>query len=170
MTISQGLGAGWRATGLHPLNPDKVLSQISHNSDTTPPQTASADGSINTPGSLRAIRRIIRQFRREGAIDPRVVAISRASEKLATHFEIVQHENRGLREAIKVEKRKRKRRKAMGLFDPEETGGQPVFFSPAKVELARQRFADQEQAEEQRKQAIADRRLKTAIKKGSRSR
>lgn len=89
--------------------------------------------------------------------------MSRASEKLATKNEIIKHENKGLRETIKLPKTKRKATKAMGLFNPEENSGQPVFFSPAKVELARQRLAHKEQAEEQRKQAIEDRRLQTAI-------
>ncbi|KAL2861000.1 uncharacterized protein BJX67DRAFT_386096 [Aspergillus lucknowensis] len=58
----------------------------------------------------------------------------------------------------------------MGLFNVEENGAQPVFFSPAKVELVRQRQMDQEQADEQCKQAIEDRRLQTVIAREEKAR
>ncbi|KAM4060322.1 DDE superfamily endonuclease [Hirsutella rhossiliensis] len=165
---AKNIEAGWRATGIHPLDPGKVLSKISHSSDVTPPQTASEERAMKTPGSLRAIRRITRRLRKEGLMDSRVTALSRASEKLATQYELVQHENRDLQEALKLAHKKGKRRKALGLFNPEESGGQPVFFSPAKVELARRRQTDKAQADEQRKQAIEDRRLQALREQRSR--
>ncbi|KAM4062396.1 DDE superfamily endonuclease [Hirsutella rhossiliensis] len=167
---AKNIEAGWRATGIHPLDPGKVLSKISHSSDVTPPQTASEERAMKTPGSLRAIRRITRRLRKEGPMDSRVTALSRASEKLATQYELVQHENRDLQEALKLAHKKGKRRKALGLFNPEESGGQPVFFSPAKVELARRRQTDKAQADEQRKQAIEDRRLQVAISREEKAR
>ncbi|THC92492.1 hypothetical protein EYZ11_008030 [Aspergillus tanneri] len=167
---AKNIEAGWRATGLHPLNPDKVLSHISNQSDITPPQTASSDTPTKTPGSLRAIRRIARQFRKEGLVDPRVSQLSRAAEKLATKHEISQHENRDLLAALNLACNQGKRRKAMGLFNIEENGGQPFFFSPAKVELARQRQIEQEQANEQRKRATEDRRLQTALAREEKAR
>jgi len=39
----------------------------------------------------------------------------------------------------------------MNLYDPGENEGQALFFSPAKVARVRQRNADAEQAERQRK-------------------
>jgi hypothetical protein len=125
---------------------------------------------MKTPCSLRAIRQIARQFRNEGLIDARVSLLWRAAEKLASQHEIVQHENQDLRAALNLACKKPKRRKAMGLFNVEENGGQPVFFSPAKVELVRQRQMDQEQADEQRRQAIENRRLQTAITREERAR
>ena len=167
---AKNIEGGWRATGLYPLNPDKVLSQISNQNGITPPQTASEDASMKTPGSLHAIRRIARQLRTEGPVDTRVTLLWRAAEKLASQHEIVQHENRDLLAALNLACKKGKRRKAMGLFNVEENGGQPVFFSPAKVELVRHRQMDQAQAEEQRRQAIADRRLQTAIAREEKAR
>jgi hypothetical protein len=45
------------------------------------------------------------------------------------------------------EKKKRKRGKAMNLYDPKENKGQALFFSPTKIARVRQRVADEEQAE-----------------------
>jgi hypothetical protein len=48
-------------------------------------------------------------------------------------------------------KKKRKRRNAINLYDPDEKKKQALFFSPAKVARIRQRNADLKQAERQRK-------------------
>jgi hypothetical protein len=56
----------------------------------------------------------------------------RAGEKLVTELNITRHKNKGLRDVIIHEKKKRKRGKAMHLYDPGENEGQALFFSPAK--------------------------------------
>jgi membrane protein involved in colicin uptake len=52
---------------------------------------------------------------------------------------------------------------AMDLYDPDEKEGQALFFSPAKIARVRQRVADEEQAEHQRKQIVSDKKLQAAI-------
>jgi hypothetical protein len=47
----------------------------------------------------------------------------------------------------------------MNLYDPDENKGQALFFSPAKVARVRQRNADLEEAERQRKQNLSDKKL-----------
>jgi hypothetical protein len=51
----------------------------------------------------------------------------------------------------------------MHLYDPEENEGQALFFSPAKIARVRQRVADEEQAQLQRKQSKSDKKLQAAI-------
>jgi hypothetical protein len=51
----------------------------------------------------------------------------------------------------------------MNLYDPEGKEGQALFFSPAKIGRMRERAADNEQAEEQRKQIASDKKLQKAI-------
>jgi hypothetical protein len=77
----------------------------------------------------------------------------RAGERLATELNIVRYENEGLKKAVLHEKKKRKRGKAMNLYDPSEKEGQGLFFSPEKITRVRQRNADEAQAEQQRKQS-----------------
>ncbi|KAM4055601.1 DDE superfamily endonuclease [Hirsutella rhossiliensis] len=151
---AKNIEAGWRATGIHPLDPGKVLSKISHSSD---------ERAMKTPGSLRAIRRITRRLRKEGLMDSRVTALSRASEKLATQYELVQHENRDLQEALKLAHKKGKRRKALGLFNPEEMVASRSFS-------VQPRWNWRGDADEQRKQAIEDRRLQVAISREEKAR
>ncbi|KAM4061941.1 DDE superfamily endonuclease [Hirsutella rhossiliensis] len=157
---AKNIEAGWRATGIHPLDPGKVLSKISHSSDVTPPQTASEERAMKTPGSLRAIRRITRRLRKEGLMDSRVTALSRASEKLATQYELVQHENRDLQEALKLAHKGNAER--------------PWAFSIQKKVVASRSFSVQPRwnwrgdADEQRKQAIEDRPLQALREQRSR--
>jgi hypothetical protein len=70
-----------------------------------------------------------------------------ASEKLAVELEIVRYENQGLRKPVFYEKKKRKRGKAINLYDSKENKGQALFFRPAKIARVRQRIAEEEQAQ-----------------------
>jgi DDE superfamily endonuclease len=158
--------SAWETTGIHPFNPSKVLSTFIRAeviSQISPKQ-------IKTPVSTRAIRRTFRQLQKEGHVDERAKIMLRAGEKLATELDIVRHENQGLRKAVFHEKKKRKRGKAMNLYDPEENEGQALFFSPAKIARVRQRVADEEQAEHQRKQIASDKKLQAAIARDEKAR
>jgi hypothetical protein len=116
------------------------------------------------------MRRVYKKLEKEGHVDENAKILLRAGEKLATELEIVRHENDGLRKAIIHEKKKRKRGKAMNLYDPDEKEGQALFFSPAKVARVRQRNADLEQAERQRKQNLSDKKLQAAIARAEKAR
>jgi hypothetical protein len=103
-------------------------------------------------------------------VDEQAKILLYASEKLAAQLEIARHENQGLRKTIIHEKKKRKRGKAMNLYDPEEKEGQALFFSPAKIARVRARDAEQKQAEQQRQQIISDKKLQNAITRDEKAR
>jgi hypothetical protein len=66
------------------------------------------------------------------------------SEKLTAELELARHEIQGLRNTVIHEKKKRKRGKAMHLYDPEEKEGQVLFFSPVRIARMRDRVTDNE--------------------------
>ena len=74
-------------------------------------------------------------------------------ESLQTQIELLQHENKGLEEAIKLEKRKKQRKKALKtyLLDIEDPSAAQVF-SPNKIAQARLRKAEIEVTEQEKKQ------------------
>ena len=156
----------WETTGIHPFNPGKVLSTFvrSENISQRSPRQ------IKTPTTTRSISRTFQQLQKEGHVNKRAEILLRTGEKLATELEIVQHENQGLRRAVFHEKKKRKRGKAMNLYDPEDNEAQALFFSPAKVARVRQRVADEEQAESQRKQIASDKKSQAAIVRDEKAR
>ena len=80
--------------------------------------------------------------------DPTDAALERiiqSSEKLAAMNDYLQHEVRGLREAISLEKKKRKYGKWLNLLGEEDVG--PQLFSPARIAQARLIASEKEEAE-----------------------
>jgi hypothetical protein len=73
-----------------------------------------------------------------------MLMLLRAGEKLATELKIVRYKNKRLRDAIIHKKKKRKRGKAIHLYNPGEHKGQILFFNLIKIARVRQRVADAE--------------------------
>jgi hypothetical protein len=109
------------------------------------------------------------RLQKEGHVTAGASPLLHVGEKLVAENEILRHEIQGLRKAIKEEKKKRKRGKTMGLLEKGENPSQPLFFSPSRVGRARQRAADEAEAERQRKQAIQDRKLQIARARAERA-
>ena len=95
--------------------------------------------------------------------------IIQATEKLVIEKEILEHENKGVREALIKEKKRRKRDKAMKLF-PKNEARQAMFFSPSKIATARTR---QKELEAQKEQNRLDKKIekeRRAIEKKEKTR
>jgi hypothetical protein len=76
---------------------------------------------MNSRISLNHIR--LQTFQDEGKIHPDAAVLLRAGEKLTANRDIVRHENIGLRKAVLHEKKKRKRNKAIHLYNESKTEG-----------------------------------------------
>jgi hypothetical protein len=157
--------SAWEKTGIYPFNPSKVLSIFE-----VPQETLQSAIKLKTPSSTRGIRRTFKQLQKEGHVNEKAKILLHASEKLATELEIARHEIQGLRNTVIHEKKKRKRGKAMHLYDPEEKEGQALFFSPAKIARCRDRAESEKQAEQQRKQIASDKKLQRAITRDEKAR
>jgi len=151
--------SAWKTTGFFPFHPPAVLDKIIKPAPATP---AASTNIIQTPMTCRAIRRAHRELK----IKPTKLLMSkilRANEKLSALHSIDQHVIEGLQMAIKDEKKRRRRGKRLKLVGAEESG--PQFFSPGKVQAARDYQASKDQEEELRKQGIADRKALAAARK-----
>ena len=160
--ISNNILAGFSATGVHPLNPEKVLSQLQKK--TPSPTTSDSEAKRKTPGSVRGLRRMERAIRAEGEMAAEVNIILRASQKLATRAELLEHENTGLRQALIDEKGRRKRGKAMGLNGRDEAG-QAIFYSPAKIAAVRAEHEELRAQKEQEKREKEAKKQEQALAK-----
>ena len=123
-----------------------------------------------TPGSTRSLRRTFRRLQDEGKIHSDAAILLHAGEKFAADRDIVRHENIGLRKAVLHEKKRRKRGKAMHLYDEGETEGQARFFSPAKIARICKRMAAAEDTQRQHQLAVQDKKLQMAISKAEKVR
>jgi hypothetical protein len=131
----------WQKSGIWPIYPNDILAQV-----TRPPPTpkSASELALKTPQSSKAIR----QFQKSYIRSPTTVKrekLFHTNEILATKVSILEHENKGLRMAIELQKRKGKKNKRLNLAG--EEGGLPVCYSPAKVEKAR-RFQEAKEAKE----------------------
>ena len=157
---AKNIALGFAATGIHSLQPDRVLDHFNH--DSTPPSSKPP-----TPTSARALRHALTNLQKDRG---QLELILRASEKLAFKNEILLHENRALVRALNEEKKRRKRGKALGLLNTEESAGKAQFWSPSKVAAARQ-HADEEKLKKQEKIAQTEaNKLQRAIRKEQKAR
>ncbi|KAJ6437064.1 hypothetical protein O9K51_10361 [Purpureocillium lavendulum] len=144
----ENIVSGWERTGLLPLDPEVVLSQI------TAKTRDDSDTGGDSAESLALQRPTARDLRRlvDKAVDHSSSDAGRSSrrlkstlESLQSEVELLRYENQGLRETIIHEKQRRQRGKALKdyLFDRTDPNSAQIF-SPAKVAQARVKKAEME--------------------------
>jgi hypothetical protein len=166
--------SAWEKTGLLPWDPEVVYKQVRRKEEVSgedprpDPRPDSRPGTSGSSGSsvlslsqvdARQLRRLFDRVipREERRRNPKARKLEKTIESLQADREILLHEIKGLRKAITLEKKKRKRQRPLKnyLFDLEDAEqGAPIVFSPAKIQRARERKAEmeaQEQVEEARK-------------------
>lgn len=140
----------FRVTGISPLDSNTILKKFK-NPEPERPSSSDSTSSVLSASNWRQIERLLRQVV-ENTSDKRVTQLSHTIHSIAAQKQILQHENNCLRDALVNEKRRRKRGKALLLEPPKDYAGGAVFWSPSKVQAARDRQAqkDAETAEIQR--------------------
>jgi hypothetical protein len=104
--------------------------------------------------------------------------LSQTIHSISVQKELLEHENQGLREALTNKKRRQIKGKTLPLKQPDEWHGGAVFWSPARVQRARDALAQQEakkQQEQHQKNAQkeiqkANQRLKAQLLQEKRAR
>jgi hypothetical protein len=150
------IASGFAKSGIWPFNPAMVIEKI------TIPTVPIGPETIATPMTCRAVRRIQKNYRKAPE-SPILQKILRANDKLAARHEIDQHLIQGLMEALRYEKKRRKRGKRLNLVGEEDKG--PQFFSPGRVQAARDLLAAKEAEDARLEQEKADKRVEQAVKK-----
>lgn len=115
-----------------------------------------------TPKNCFEVRRCIQRYKKDPQVEM-LDLIFKASLKLASKSEILQHQSNGLIWALKQEKKKRSRGKPLNLLGEADSG--PTLFSPSKVQAAKMVAATKlanEQAENEKK---VQHKIKQAAKK-----
>lgn len=122
------IASAWAKTGLFPLDPKVVLSVIAK------PTIPIIEQRIKTPITCRTVRCFQKSFKHSPTA-AKVEKLLKANELLAAQHSIDQHIHRGLEEALKLEKRNRKKGTKLNLLGEEACGAQ--FFSLGRVQAAR---------------------------------
>jgi hypothetical protein len=155
----KNIASGFKKTGIWPCNPALVIVKI------TKPHQIEAVGTLQgleTPMTCGAVRRIQRQYIK--APDLTLLSlVFRANERLASQHSVDQHVRRGLTEALRHEKKRRQRGKRLNLLGEEDSS--PQFFSPGRVQAARDYQATKDTDETLRQKEILDKKALAAAKK-----
>jgi hypothetical protein len=145
--------------GIWPFNPKIILSILRK------PIAQSIEPNCNqlqTPKTTRTIRRVHNAYV-ANPIQSTLSLILKANIHLAAQQDINNHIINGLRNTIRIEKSKRKRGKRLNLLGEEDSG--PQFFSPARIQAAREFQAQKEATEEENKARIASKKALALVVK-----
>jgi hypothetical protein len=139
----------FEATGISPLDPTTILKRFDQ---AKPPEQGSRESSTSvlSASDWRKIDRLLRAVVDTGGGD-KAKKLSRTVHSISIQKQLVEHENKGLREALQAIKKRSKRGKPLPLNQPTEYHGGAVFWSPHSVQRARDR-QHQKEAEEQQLQ------------------
>ena len=156
--ISKNITSGFAKTGIWPYNPSPMLIKI------TKPLPAIPDvpTSPKTPLTCHAIRHIEKEYRKapNSAI---VRKLFRATEKLTSQYSIDIHTIKGLTQTLKNEKKRRQKGKRLNLLGESDLG--PQFFSPGRIQAAREYQSQKDTEVALRQQQLANTKALAAIKK-----
>ena len=156
----KNIASAFRRTGIWPFDPDVVLNKIIKKK---PPEENTDDSKApKTPMTGRAVRRIQKAYEKQ----PTRTLLSKiftANERLAANESINQHVIRGLLDALKNEKKRRKRGKRLNLLGKEDSG--PQFFSPGRVQAARAYQASKDEEKSRKQEDMAEKRAQTVANK-----
>jgi hypothetical protein len=144
--VQPNIKSGWEKTGVRPFNPSIILDQLSikpATSTSRPTTGSSASHSSISLSDWRKINQVVR-----AAIGD---ALNYEGRQILHHCHGLQAENailkaqiEGLQEAIRVEKKQRKPKKALTLNLRGDDSRDAVFFSPAKICALRREQADKQ--------------------------
>ncbi|EED21380.1 pogo transposable element, putative [Talaromyces stipitatus ATCC 10500] len=157
----QNIRSAFAAPGIHPFNPPKVLNILKKK--TPSPISSDIENKRKSPGSVRAIRRTLKAIRQEKSDLSEATQLAlKALQKYAVQNEILEHQQQGLVDALIGEKKRQKRGRPLGLIN-KDNPGEAQFFSPGRIEAARQQIQNIELQKEQGKIEAANRRTQKAF-------
>ena len=146
--------SGWRQTGLHPFEPSIILSQLSTKPASRPTSQGSGHSAIST-SDWKRINKLVRDAIGDslGYKDRKVLQVY---HQLQAENALLKAQVVGLEEAIRVEKKQKKPRKALFKELRDQEGNTAIFFSPSKVaavrELQAQKTREAEAVQAQKRQ------------------
>ena len=148
------IASGFTQTGLYPFNPSIVLDQLSTKPEPQPvlPSRPSSGGSGSQSSISLSDWKKINQVVKNAVGD----VLGYDGRRIIKHCHHLQAENallkaeiEGLREAVRIEKKRKKPKKTLFTELRGEDGQAAIFFSPAKVTAARQLQAQKAKEEEE---------------------
>jgi hypothetical protein len=139
--------SGWLKTGIEPFDPDQVLKIFKGEGGDHPEALGAAStpsrhssSCIDTPSAQRTIRRIVNEAVAERDTETKKVIrkLGGVCLTLSAKLKLAEDREKGYLEALNSEKKKRKRGQPFTEELRAEEGIGVLFFSPSKVQKARE--------------------------------
>lgn len=146
--------SAFEATGISPLNPQRILDRF--NQSTPSNQSISdSDSSELSVSNWRKINRRLRSL--EDQFDTTVVQqLSHTIHHISIQNQLLKEEIKGLQDALITKKRRSKRGRPLPLNQSDSDHGGAKFWSPHKVQRARDLQHQIDQDKKQKKRQKAD--------------
>jgi hypothetical protein len=152
----QNIASAWAKSGLFPFAPHLVLSKI------VKPKSPVTTQRPRTPMTSRAIRKHVKSYVKSPTKE-KTDRMIWALERLAAQHTIDLHIIKEVKGALRLQKRRQQRGKRLNLVG--EEGGGAQFFSPARVQAARDYQATKEEEKLRQRSEIADKKAKALAAK-----
>lgn len=148
--------SAFRKSGIWPIDGSDILKTITRPTIISPQKTAG----LRTPKTAKAIRRFHAAYDKDPTVD-KVKTLFSTTLHLSARVAVLEHENRGLYNAIDLQKKKGRQGVRLNL------AGQPNkdivdCYSPAQVVKAREYQEEKEALKAAEEQAKFDRKIKRA--------
>jgi hypothetical protein len=163
----KNIESAWRRTGLQPLDPEVVLSQISKTTTERPAtsHSISSTSTVYSASRIREVRRLVKRVVGEGELSRDAVKLGDFVEKIAAQNSVLTARIQGLQTAVVIEKKKRRRGKPVIPNIRTITGGKATIWSPVRLATSIQIIRDAEDAKDQEiKDKAKAKELKRAAK------
>jgi hypothetical protein len=156
-TFTQGLILkSFETTGISPLQPNVILQRFAKDTPEASDGSTSSS-SVYSGKDWLQIETLLRKVVRDET-SKELRKISRSLHHISVQNQLLHHENKGLKEVLKTQKKHKNKSKALQFQPRNEYHGGAEFYSPSRVEKARsdERTKQQNQrAEELRKAEMA---------------
>lgn len=132
---SRNILSSWKTVGISPLDPEIILQRFTKKKDSRP-STSESSRSILQAEDWRKIERLLNRVV-ANIYDKNTKKLSSTMHHLSTENILLKLRCQGLESALQNEKKKRQRGKALQFDIPPPENGGAVFYSPRKVQQAR---------------------------------
>lgn len=157
------IASAWRKTGLHPFDPEVVLSQIRPPGEDIRPESSD---SANSAALLNSYWPQISRLLKAGIginPGPKLRRVAKTLEHFAAENDILRAETQGLKRQLLVEKRRKIRSKP--LFDSLRHESKGLIVSPRKIQQAKElKSLKESEKEKQAEEKIAEKEERRLLK------
>ena len=140
--IPENIYSGFKATGLHPFNPQIIINRFTKiNQDR--PSSASSSTSVIAAEDWKRIEKLLHHVISD-VYDKKAQQLNNTMYTLTIDNMLLKQQNNGLKQSLINEKKRRKRGKPLLLDHPTQEHGGAMFFSPTKVQHTRDQQAQKD--------------------------